>query len=46
MYTYLVAANDMNDDHHVGEGDEPLGFPEADEDVVINLVAKRPVSDE
>ena len=36
----------MNDDHHVGEGDEPLGFPEADEDVIINLVAKRPISDE
>jgi hypothetical protein len=36
----------MNNDHHVGEGDEPLGFAEADEDVVVDLVAEGPVADE
>jgi hypothetical protein len=36
----------MDNDHHVGEGDEPLGLVECDEDVIINLVAKGPVSKE
>ena len=47
MYNmYLVAANDMDDDHHVGEGDEPLGPGERDEDVAVNSFAKGPVTDE
>jgi hypothetical protein len=43
---YLVAANDVDDDHHVGERDEPPGPAERDEDVVLDAVAERPVADE
>lgn len=36
----------MDDDHHVCERDEPFGPGERDEDVVVDVVAERPVSDE
>lgn len=43
---YLVAPNNMDHDHHVGEGNQPLWFAEGYEDVIIDLVAKGPVADE
>ena len=43
---YLVAPDNMDHDHHVGEGDEPLWIVEGDEDVVIHFVAESPIADE
>jgi len=43
---YLVTANDMDDDKHVGEGNEPLRLGERHEDVLIDTTAKGPVPNE
>ena len=36
----------MDDDHHVGCGDEPPRPVQGDEDVLIDVVAEGPVADE
>ena len=46
MFVYLVTTKEMDDDHHVGDGDEPPWFLEGDEDVVMDFFAERPVPDE
>jgi hypothetical protein len=43
---HLVAANDVDDDHHVGGGDEPPWPVQGDEDVLIDAVAEGLVADE
>lgn len=43
---YLVAADDVDDDEHVGGGDEPSRLLEGDEDVVVDGVAEDVVADE
>ena len=43
---YLVAAHEMDDDHHVGHGDQPSRLPQCYEDVVVDGVAECPVANE
>ena len=43
---HLVAADDVDDDHHVGGGDEPARPVEGDEDVLVDVFAEGPVADE
>ena len=43
---YLVATDDVDDDEHVGHGNEPSGLAEGHEDVVFNGVSKDVVADE
>ena len=43
---YLIASDDMDDDHHVGRGDEPGRPLQRDEDVVADVAPEGPVSEE
>nr|GMD33568.1 hypothetical protein CK203_077047 [Ipomoea batatas] len=42
----MVASNDVDDNKHVSSSDEPSGFLEGNEDVILNRVSKHPVSDD
>lgn len=41
---YLVASNNVDDNHDVGSSNEPSGLVQSDEDVVVNGVAEHVVS--
>jgi len=43
---YLIASNDMDNDEHVSHGDKPSRLLKRQKNVIGNLVAKNPVSDQ
>lgn len=45
-HAHLVAADDMNCNHHVSHCNQPPWFLQRDENVIINRVSEGPVADQ
>ncbi len=41
---YLITTDDMNDNHEIGNGNQPHGFGHKRDDVVLYLVTERPIT--
>lgn len=46
MTWYLIASDDVDDDHHISHGDQPTWLWKSEEYVIIHSVPESPITDE